>query len=120
MDARKVVAVMVLALLGGALLWWGSRNGANPGVEVQATFTGETGEAVPTYEIVTLLPADAIPAIYHPEILSAEEAAEQYAPDEMVLGVEINGEARAYSIPYLSNHEIANDELGGVPIAVTW
>lgn len=76
--------------------------------------------SVPEYEIVTLLPPDGIPAIYNPEFLSPEEAAEKYAPDELVLGVEINGDARAYSLPFLSGHEIVNDTVGGRPIAVTW
>ena len=40
--------------------------------------------------------------------------------DEKVLGVSINGESRTYSIPMLSRHEIVNDVVGGVPIAVTW
>lgn len=74
----------------------------------------------PEYKIVTLLPPDAIPAIFDPQFLSAEEADQQYEPNEMVLGVEINGDARAYSVPHLSGHEIVNDTVGGVPIAVTW
>jgi hypothetical protein len=37
-----------------------------------------------------------------------------------VLGVSINGESRAYSIPFLSGREVVNDVVGGVPIAVTW
>lgn len=71
-------------------------------------------------KIVTLLPKDAIPAIDEPQFLEASEADEQYAPDELVLGVEFNGEARAYSIPHLSSHEIVNDTVGGVKFAVTW
>jgi hypothetical protein len=72
------------------------------------------------YKIVTLLVRDAIPAIDDPEFLSAEEADEEYAPDEMVIGVEFGGEARAYSIPKLSRHEIVNDTVGDRKIAVTW
>lgn len=72
------------------------------------------------YRIVTLLPRDAIPAIDSPRFLSAAEADEFYDPDELVLGVEFNGEARAYSVPFLSGHEIVNDTVGGVKIAVTW
>jgi len=72
------------------------------------------------YEIVSLLPKDAIPAIYNPQFVSGAEADEQYGADELVLGVEINGDARAYSIPYLSGHEIVNDVVGGEPVAVTW
>jgi hypothetical protein len=71
-------------------------------------------------EMVTLLPRDAIPAIDNPQFLSAEEADEYYDPDELVMGVSFNGESRAYSAPFLSNHEIVNDTVGGVKIAVTW
>ena len=41
-------------------------------------------------------------------------------PDDLVIGVEIDGDARAYGVAYLSNHEIVNDVVGGRPIAVTW
>jgi hypothetical protein len=71
-------------------------------------------------EIITLLPPDAIPAIDDPKFLSAKEADEEYAPDELILGVEYNGDARAYSISHLSRHEIVNDTVGGVKISVTW
>ena len=72
------------------------------------------------YEMVTLLPRDAIPAIDNPKFLSAAEANEYYDPDELIIGVEFNGDARAYSVPFLSNHEIVNDTVGGEKIAVTW
>lgn len=72
------------------------------------------------YQIVTLLPRDAIPAIDNPTFLSLEDADQVYSPDELVIGVEFEGEARAYSIPLLSRHEIVNDTVGGVKIAVTW
>ena len=71
-------------------------------------------------EIVTLLPRDAIPAIDNPQFLSTEEAEEFYGPDELVLGVSFDGDTRAYSVPFLSNHEIVNDTVGGEKIAVTW
>ena len=71
-------------------------------------------------EIVTLLPYDGIPAILDPAFVSAEEAWYQYASDETVLGLSINGDHRAYSVPYLSSREIVNDVVGGVPVAVTW
>ena len=71
-------------------------------------------------EIVTLLPFDGIPAIDEPDFLNASQADEEYAPDELIIGVEFNGDARAYSIPLLSSHEIVNDTVGGEKIAVTW
>jgi len=71
-------------------------------------------------EIVTLLPRDAIPAIDNPQFLSSQEADEFYEPKELVLGVTFDGDARAYSVPFLSSHEIVNDTVGGEKIAVTW
>lgn len=39
---------------------------------------------------------------------------------DRVIGVSINGEQRAYQINILNYHEIVNDTLGGVPIAVVY
>lgn len=77
-------------------------------------------------EIVTLLRFDAIPAIFNPTFVSADEASnpdnsrDRYRPEEKILGIELNGDVRAYSVPMLSRHEIVNDVVGGVPVAVTW
>ena len=71
-------------------------------------------------EIVTLLGFDAIPAILDPEFVSVKEADEWMDSDELVLGLSINGDSRAYSVPMLSSHEIVNDTVGGRKIAVTW
>jgi hypothetical protein len=37
-----------------------------------------------------------------------------------VIGLEINGESRAYPLRILSAHEIVNDKVGGKPVAVTY
>jgi hypothetical protein len=71
-------------------------------------------------KIVTVLPKDAIPSIDDPKFLSAAEAGEQLHPQEQVLAVSIGGDHRAYPTAMLSSHEIVNDVVGGVPIAVTW
>ena len=63
---------------------------------------------------------DRIPAIDRPRSVSLAEAAETLTPTEPVVGVVINGEARAYPLRVLIWHEIANDELGGVPLAATY
>ena len=99
------------------------RKTANPiATSTPPPTVGPTREPTPEreYEIVSLLPPDAIPSISNPKFVSAEEAGDDYGPDELVLGVEIDGDARAYSIPLLSRHEIVNDVVGGKPIAVTW
>lgn len=63
-------------------------------------------------------PRDGIPPIDSPEY---EPAATYELPaTEPVIGIELNGEMRAYPVRVLMWHEIANDELGGVPISVTF
>lgn len=63
---------------------------------------------------------DGIPSIDNPTFVSQGNAEEWLAPNEPVISLEINGESRAYPLQILIWHEIANDELGGVPVAVTF
>lgn len=70
-------------------------------------------------DIVTVLPKDAIPAIMSPSFEEAGKAS-WLRHDNVVVGMSIAGESRAYPVSILSRHEIVNDKLGGVPIAVTW
>ena len=72
------------------------------------------------YEVTTVLSKDAIPAIFDPDFLPADSADRQYRDTDMVIGVSIDGDHRAYHVPYLSAREIVNDVVGGKPIAVTW
>ncbi len=55
----------------------------------------------------------------NPEVVSAE-AATFLQPDDRVLGVAIGGESRAYPISMMTFHHVANDELGGLPVLVTF
>ena len=72
------------------------------------------------YEIHYVIARDQIPAILDPQFLDAGEAIEAYNEHEQVLGLSIDGDHRAYPIPFLSQHEIVNDVVGGKPVAVTW
>lgn len=75
-------------------------------------------EGQPMY---TVLPMDAIPAIDEPVFVSVLKAEGFMHPHEPVLGVVgADGSARAYSAWHLEGHEIVNDVLDGLPIAVTW
>jgi hypothetical protein len=101
-----------------------------PSEDVSVTLRGETpsspvlGAETPDpdsqFQMVTLLGFDAISAILDPEFVTVDIADQWMEPGEQVLGLSINGEHRAYSVPLLSRHEIVNDVVGGVPVAVTW
>ena len=62
------------------------------------------------------------PAIVSPPTMTAAEADRTLQPNELVLGVTVNGKARAYPINMLTGprREFINDELGGTAIAATW
>jgi len=65
-------------------------------------------------------PPDGIPPIDNPFFVSIDEADSYLTDPEPVVVVEIDGEARAYPVQVLMWHEIVNDEIAGVPVAVTY
>ena len=64
-------------------------------------------------------PPDGIPPIDSPTFLQAADV-DFLADNEPVMAVEIGGDARAYPVQVLIWHEIVNDTVGGVPVAVTY
>ena len=64
------------------------------------------------------LPRDAILPIYAPKYVPASES--QLIDDALVMGIEINGDARAMPVGLMRFREMVNDEIGGVPILATW
>ncbi len=65
-------------------------------------------------------PKDGIPALSDPQFIRVSDE-EEIMASEPVITLEILGaEPRAYPIRYLTWHEIVNDTVGGVPIAVTF
>ncbi|MGD9145382.1 MAG: DUF3179 domain-containing protein [Anaerolineae bacterium] len=65
-------------------------------------------------------PRDGIPSIDEPKFVDPDEAADWLADNEPVIALEIGGDARAYPLQILTWHEIANDTVGDVPVAVTF
>lgn len=70
------------------------------------------------YVIRQIIPTDGIRPVYNPQFTTADKS--EYDAAELVMGVEINGDARAYSVGFLRSREMVNDEVGGTPILVTW
>jgi hypothetical protein len=65
-------------------------------------------------------PRDGIPSLDDPQFVSPEAASEWLVDNEPVIALEIDGDARAYPLQILTWHEIANDIVGNVPVAVTF
>jgi hypothetical protein len=113
----------LLSALPGSPVW----RVFNPPKTVAIAASPEEGDSSPvtdprTYEIITLLSRDAILAIPESsvEFVTGEAADAQMAPADRVIGVSIGDDHRAYSTAQLSSHEVVNDTIGGIPVAVTW
>jgi len=82
---------------------------------------GSGGQAgIDPSEVVRVIQRDGIISIDDPKFDSATEAQAYLQDEELILGVVVEGEARAYPIDILSLHEIVNDRVGGTAFAVTW
>jgi hypothetical protein len=122
MSIRRPVLWVILAavvLVAGVVAVAGqhgiTRNPARAVIESG----GAAFDPIRSDEIQSILPQDAIPALIKPAYLTASKASDIYDQEE-VIGVVINGDARAYPLSTLSAHEIVDDDIGGQPVAVTW
>ncbi|HEY8111955.1 MAG TPA: DUF3179 domain-containing protein [Actinomycetes bacterium] len=97
----------------------------SPREDVPAALTDPNADGLPaplvdTHRLLSGGPApDGIPAIDRPRFLRATDV-DFLDPVEPVLGLELGGEERAYPVQILIWHEIVNDTVGGIPVAVTY
>ena len=108
-----IALVGVLFMLGSSLAgpaqWkseWPKTDFSNTSVDLSEILSGGP-------------PKDGIPSIDDPSFIPVVQA-KQYADTEPVIGLSINGDARAYPLQILMWHEIVNDVVGGVPVAITF
>jgi len=106
------------------LVWGGAAPAlANPAYWASSEWskTDFSKHSVPFDEIVSGgPPKDGIPPIDDPAFENLTDAAARIAPNEPVVGLIVNGQAKAYPLSVLMWHEIVNDVVGGVPVAVTY
>jgi hypothetical protein len=113
-----LVIVGILALNGDFLRFAGSSETSDNQI-ISSNDDAGTKAIVPLDQIVSGgPPRDGIPSIDSPKFVSAEDAGLQ--DSDLVLGLNINGDIRAYPLNILVWHEIVNDEVGGTPVAVTY
>ena len=107
---RYRTVVMVLCVVAGAAATFQLRR-VLPAIGLAAIILAAVLSRINVYE-----------KMFHPMGKPSMEAAQQSKLDgrEMVIAVNIGGEARAYPIRIISYHHIANDTVGGVPIVATY
>ncbi|MEJ6396525.1 DUF3179 domain-containing protein [Yoonia sp. 208BN28-4] len=62
---------------------------------------------------------DGIPSLDNPDLIPVAEA-DYLRPDDLVFGVSINGDTRAYPLRIMGWHEMFNEVIGGVPVALAY
>jgi hypothetical protein len=77
-------------------------------------------DATPPFEPVRVVRP--FPPIVDAPHIAGRDVDDEVTAKELVIGVVVNGAARAYPINMLTgpSREIINDHLGGVAIAATW
>ncbi len=71
-------------------------------------------------ELIDAASFDGIPSIDEPVSIPRALADTQLSETEQVMLVTHGGQVRAYPVRSLIRHEIVNDVIGGLPVAVTW
>jgi len=109
--ALAVAAVLALPAAAGAnpMFWageWPNTDFSRHSVDLAEIMSGGP-------------PKDGIPSIDDPRFVPVSEVTD-LTDTEPVIGVTVNGEARAYPLGILTRHEIVNDTIGGVPVTVTY
>jgi hypothetical protein len=98
-----------------------NNNNNNTNSPRAVAITKEEKSIVPLDQIVSGgPPPDGIPSIDNPKFISVQEASKFLKDSELVLGLNINGDVRAYPLQILVWHEIVNDNVGAVPVAITY
>ncbi|MGA9935499.1 MAG: DUF3179 domain-containing protein, partial [Nitrososphaeraceae archaeon] len=129
MSKGLVVALMVVVCLGmgitiALILSYSNSNKPLSSPISRSTALSaqeETKSIVPLDQIVSGgPPPDGIPSIDKPKFTSVQEADEILEDSELVVGLNVNGDIRAYPLQILVWHEIVNDDVGGVPVAITY
>ena len=119
---RSLSVAVILLLVVSAWAFWpaGETQATAAGVRVGSTSAYNpvlAGERLPA-DFRQILPRDAIQPIYDPAFAPADEV--DWPDSTDVIGVEIDGEAKAYPVDHLNGHELVVDELNGIPILVSW
>ena len=122
--ALVVISLIALGVIGayGSLANLAQEETCSPNnLNVRNWSTDFCNSNVDFAEILTGNPVkDGIPALLDPHFESVDEAATWLSDRSPVIALEIGGEARAYPQAILMWHEIANDVIAEVPVAVTF
>ncbi len=114
--AIPLFAIMIIALALGC----GNEVSTNSGTGDGSQQPGASGWLIPEDEVFDGGPGrDGIPALSNPLLVKASEAS-YINPGDLVIGIKLGDDMRAYPHPILDWHEIINHGTSEVPYAITY
>lgn len=116
---------LFVILAAFSILSCGGKNRVDAEPSEKVTFPGFTTDftnaSVPLEEIISGGPGkDGIPAIDTPVFESVRESDKTVENREPVIVLSLNTETKIYPLRILVWHEIVNDKIGNIPVAVTY
>jgi Protein of unknown function (DUF3179) len=122
-NLRSMRGANRLAALGIGALWLALAGAAQAGSDFWSYEWPKTDFSKTSVDFAEILsggpPKDGIPSIDKPIFVPVSEMTD-LSPTEPVVGLTIDGDARAYPLRILTWHEIVNDVVGGIPVMVTY
>ncbi len=122
-QAQILMVVLLVIFCSGENIWSTSKRqrGHRGGIDWTKWKTNTKKTTIKLSELLSGGPGkDGIPPIYNPKFISQPKAAKWLKPNEPIISLVLNGKARAYPLEILTWHEIVDDSLGGVPVAVSF
>jgi hypothetical protein len=123
MSGKTVILITVLVgAASGVFAWW--FHSSNPDAAARTVSIARPAPDPLLSRVVNsgpmARPRDFFRAITKPVYLAVDQAANSMSDDEIVIGLEVDGDCRAYPINYLNDHELVREEIGGMPLLVSW
>ena len=111
-----------IALLGVSLLLSCSSSSLDDSSQQQQEQQESSVWSIPINEVIDGGPGrDGIPALVNPNLITADNSGTSFLQDsDLVIGFKDGGDVRAYPHSILDWHEIINDNIGEVSVAITY
>lgn len=118
---KKRIALPYFFCLAGIILLTSCSDASNDTIPTPGGGTPGTNDwLIPQDQVFDGGPGkDGIPSIDNPKFSNASEI-DFLSDEDLVIGVKVGEDIRAYPHPILDWHEIVNDKIGGLPLAVTY
>lgn len=122
--------LLIVAVVGLSVAGWLIFQHESPHPAVGQSAPRQTGDPFRTFDLGNAAiprnqihsggpPVDGIPSLSRPKFIAASQA-RYLEPSDRVIGVVIEGTARAYPLKVLNYHEAVNDQIGNTPFTVTY